>query len=377
MSDTDHIPHDHDHDHEHGDQPSAAPPPAEDAGSQALAAALRSSFAIVKVVMIILVMMFFASGIFTVGSQEKAIILRFGSPVGVGNEALLGAGLHFAFPKPIDEIKRVPIAELQKATSTTGWYYSTLTPEDIFNKVPEPQAGPSLNPAVDGYTITGDGNIIHVRATLTYRIEDPLRFVFDFTNAPADVQNALDNALIYVSARYRVDDVLTRDKQGFQERVQARVNELAQRQRLGIVIDQCQVDSRPPRYLQADFDNVLKAVSTSETVHNQALQYEKQTENRAAAEATIRTNTAETERTNLVLAVKAEAGRFTDVLGSYRANRTLYLNTRLSQTVGQVLSNVQEKYYIPENVGGGKAELRLQLSREPLKQTVPVPSDIP
>ena len=53
-----------------------------DAGSQALAEALRSSFAIVKVVMVLLVLLFLASGFFTVGPQERGILLRFGRPVG-------------------------------------------------------------------------------------------------------------------------------------------------------------------------------------------------------------------------------------------------------------------------------------------------------
>ena len=48
-----------------------------DAGSQALAEALRGSFAIIKVVMVLLVLLFLASGFFTVGPQERAILLRF------------------------------------------------------------------------------------------------------------------------------------------------------------------------------------------------------------------------------------------------------------------------------------------------------------
>ena len=77
--------------------------------------------------------------------------------------------------------------------------------------------GPSLNPAVDGYALTADGNIIHTRATLTYRIADPITFVFNFVNASNAVQNALDNALHYAATRSLVDDVLTRDVIGFNE----------------------------------------------------------------------------------------------------------------------------------------------------------------
>src|SRR5580704_17395005 len=78
--------------------PASEPLSQEDAGSQALAEAFRSSFFIVQVVMVILVVLFFCSGMFTVGPQEKAVILRLGRPVGEGAGALLGSGWHFAFP---------------------------------------------------------------------------------------------------------------------------------------------------------------------------------------------------------------------------------------------------------------------------------------
>ena len=69
-----------------------------DAGSQALTEALRSSFAIVKVVMVVLVLVFLCSGFFTGRSEERAIILRFGKPLGEGQKALLQSGLHWSFP---------------------------------------------------------------------------------------------------------------------------------------------------------------------------------------------------------------------------------------------------------------------------------------
>jgi membrane protease subunit HflK len=114
MSD-EHEHHDHDHD----------APETQDAGSQALAEALRSSFAIVKIVMLLMVLAFFSSGFFTVGPQEKAVILRFGKPVGEGQKVLLNAGLHWSFPYPIDEVVKIPITEQQIVSSTVGWYFTT------------------------------------------------------------------------------------------------------------------------------------------------------------------------------------------------------------------------------------------------------------
>ncbi len=100
--------------HEHHDHEHSPAPETRDAGSQALAEALSSSFAIVKIVMVLMVVAFFCSGFFTVGPQEKAVILRFGKPVGEGQKALLTSGLHWSFPYPIDEVVKIPITEIQK-----------------------------------------------------------------------------------------------------------------------------------------------------------------------------------------------------------------------------------------------------------------------
>jgi modulator of FtsH protease HflK len=368
-----------DHDHVHHDpappSPGAATPAGpetpDDSGSQALSEALKSSFAIVKVVMGALVLLFLASGIFTVGPQEKAIILRFGSPQGEPGKELLGAGLHWSFPYPIDEVVKIPITEIQQVRSTVGWY--ATTPEQEFNNM-EPPPGPSLNPASDGYTITGDGNIIHTRATLSYRIERPSRYALEFVNASNAVQNALDNALIFVTARYAVDDVLTRDKTGFRERVQARVEELIRKEDLGIAIEQCVVESKPPRQCKQAFDAVLTSVSVRDTAHNEAVKYENQMVSLAAAEAAGRTNAAEAGRVQLVRQVKAEADQFTELLPRYRSNPSLFATVLLSEKLTQVMTNLQDKYYVPEGVGGEKSELRLQFSREPLKPAAPPPS---
>src|SRR3954454_5548206 len=130
MSDQhDHSHHDHgDHGHEHHQHAAPVPPAPElpeDSGSQALSEALRSSFRIVQVVMGLLVVVFLCSGIFQVGPQEKAVVLRFGKPLGEGTNALLSAGLHWSFPAPIDEVVKIPITQQQIVKSTVGWYFTT------------------------------------------------------------------------------------------------------------------------------------------------------------------------------------------------------------------------------------------------------------
>ena len=353
-----------DHDHPHHGLPEPVPPPETpvDAGSQALAEALRSSFAIVKFVMILLVLLFLASGFFTVGPQERAIVLRFGKAQGEGEKALLLPGLHWSFPYPIDEHIKVSIGGLQQVTSTVGWY--AMTPEQILAGV-EPPAGATLNPIADGYALTADVNIIHTRATLTYRITDPIRYVFSFVNASNAVQNALDNALLSAASRFKVDDVLTRDIAAYQEAVRRRAMHLVEKQDLGMLIEQCVVQSVPPRQLKDAFASVLKAEVTRSKVLDEARSYENQVTNKASADAESRINLAQSDRAHLVSDMAAQAERFQEILPQYQNHAALFVQQRLTETLGRVFTNVQDKIFLTESTDGKPKEMRLLLNREP------------
>lgn len=370
-------PHDHDHEHEHehahhehghehvtpgGPEPSPETPL--DSGAQALSEALRSSFVIVKIVMVVLLIVFLGSGFFTVGPQERGMILRFGKPVGQGESALLMPGLHWSFPYPIDEYIKVSITGIQQVQSSVGWF--AVTREQELAGV-EPPAGPSLNPAMDGYALTADSNIIHSKATLTYRINDPVRYVFGFTNAAQTVRNALDNALLYAAARYTVDAVLTRDVTGFKETVRRRATELVAEQELGITVEECVVESRPPRQLADAFANVLRAEVNRSKVLNEAVSYRNQVLSRASADAEGRINTAESDRARLLAEVSSRAEQFRELLPQYKANPNLFVQQRLTETLGRVLTNVQDKVFVAEAPNGKSRELRLLFNREPPK----------
>ena len=346
------------HDHDHPDHS----PEIQDAGSQAMAEALKSSFAIVKVAMVLLVAVFFGSGFFQVGSSEKAVILRFGKPVGEGQKALLTAGLHWSFPYPIDEVVKIPISEIQKVSSSVGWF---LTTPELELAGTEPPAGPSLNPAIDSYAITADRNIIHTRATLYFHIKDPIRYIFEFENASNSVQNALNNALIYTAAKFKVDDILTRDVAGFQDAVQQRVTELTDREQFGISIDQCQVQSMAPRQLKDVFAQVTTARENRNKLLNDAHSYENKVLSEAGAQASSITNVAASDRARFVESLTAEAKRFSALQPNYERNPGLFAQQQFVEVMGQVLTYVQDKIFLPERADGKPRELRLQLNREP------------
>jgi membrane protease subunit HflK len=373
MSDQHDHPH-HDHDHPHHDHGPAKPAPAplegaEDSGTQALSGALKSSFAIVRIVMAGLVVLFLFSGFFVVGPQEKAIVLRFGVPAGGGEGKLLGPGPHWAFPPPIDEVVRIPVGQVQTVNSSVGWYATTAAAEAAGTELPP---GDSLRPFQDGYLLTGDENIIHLRATLRYRIAEPgLRYVLDLANASNLVESAFNNSLLFAAARYKVDDALTRDQAGLREVARNRFEQLVARQNLGITeiqIDNMQVI--PPRQLKEAFARVTEAEVRRAKELNDARSYENQTISKARAEAESRKNLGEAERTRLVEFVAAEVERFTNNLPAWRANRELFTQQRQSEVLRVIYTNAQEKVVAPDRGPGASRELRLQINREPPKPKV-------
>ena len=359
MSDPHHHPH---------PAPPPPPPPAtpEDSTGQALAEALRSSFVIVKFLMAGLVLIFLCSGMFTVGSQERAMILRFGTPVGEGKKVLLEPGFHWAFPAPIDEVVKIPAGQVRTATSSVGWY--ATTPEMEAART-EPPPGDSLVPGRDGYVLTADTNILHLRATLRYRIEDPVRFEFGFTNAAGFITNALNNALDFAAARFTVDDILSRDAASFREKVQSRLNELIEQQQLGVVVEQTDIQPRPPRQqiVSNAFDAVTDAGLKSGQVLNEAQSYVNEVRNRAVGEAASHTNAAMTEKTRMIESISAEANEFAKILPQYLTNASLLTLQRQAETLSRVFANAQEKFYVAEGPGGQPRQIRLLLGREPVK----------
>jgi len=339
-----------------------------DAGSQALSEALRSSFSIVKFVMVILVLVFLGSGFFTVGPQERAMIIRLGKAIG-GEKALLGPGLHWSWPYPIDEYVKVPITSIQKVRSTVGWYATTPEAEQAGNDYQPLLVSTPINSLVDGYVLTADRNIVHARATLTYHIEKPIEFVFNFVNASNTVQNALDNALLAAASSYKVDDILTRDVAGFKDGVKKRVTQLVDDQKLGIVVEDCVIERHFPRQLIEPFQSVNEALAKRGTVLNQAHSYEAQVIARAGADAQSRTNAAEAERAALVKEVKANAERFQELLPQFNANPELFAQQRLNETLARVLTGAKEKVFLAQGANGKPKELRILLNPEPPKKT--------
>ncbi|HEX7859649.1 MAG TPA: protease modulator HflK [Verrucomicrobiae bacterium] len=348
--------------------PTGNPNPAvvEEVGSRALSDALRSSFVIVKILMVALVILFFFSGIFTVPSGERAIILRFGRAVGTGDQQLLGPGLHWAFPSPIDEVVRIPIGEVQTVRSTAGWYQTTPEQEAAGNE--QAQTG-TLNPAVDGYTLTSDGNIIHVRTDVRYRIAQPLNYALNFVNASNVLQSAVDNAIFYASARYTAEQATRREREAVREAILQRVRDLVHQHQLGVTIEDAQVQIVPPLQVKQAFEMVSTAEIERRQSNDVARAYANRVLSTAKGEADAVINQGKTDANRMLALVASDAQYFRDQLPNYTANPHLFKARLQAESMTRILTNVQERVFaLPTSPDGEKSELRMLLNPPPKRR---------
>lgn len=341
---------------------------ADDASSQALSEALGSSFLIVRVLAVVLAGAFLFSCVFTVNPNEVALVLRFGKPVGTGPAMLRKQGLHWAWPYPIDEIVRIRVGETKTVRAAQAWY--AIAPEQEA-RGELPMAMPAIAPNVEGHTITSDGNILHVRATMKYRVADPVAYALNFSNATNLLANALNNAVYHASARFTADAALYREVAAFNDAIRQRMERAIVQANLGVTLDTLEVDRSAPLFVKEAFDNVIKAEQDRSKKISEAQGYYDETVRKAEGEAAAIRSSGMVASNLLVQAVSAEAQFFSDQLASYNRNPQLFRSRLLTAASAQMLTNASDKFFLPDRADGTARELRIQLNREPVTPKKP------
>jgi membrane protease subunit HflK len=321
--------HDHaDHDHAHPDEPQPYPSKGAepDAAGRSLSEALRISFAILKVIMIILVVAFLASGFKTVGSDEKALVLRFGKVRGVGQEVILGPGAHWVFPYPIDELVRIPVEKNINLAINTFWYKETR--DDILGGGVKPRnyVPDQLDPVQEGYCLTGsqrvaplpaqnavasglprvqdgdgsDYNIVHTKWQINYQItgvEQFFRNIYVRDAKPGEIYFEVMNQTIAPLLRSLVEDAIVKAMvhctidEALQsiDTIPRRVQQLVQQKldtiESGVRVAQVQlVNVKWPKQVDQAFEASISASQTSGQAIAQARTYAETMLNRVAGQ---------------------------------------------------------------------------------------------
>jgi modulator of FtsH protease HflK len=360
-----------------------APGPEQDLGDdpamQSLSRALSFSFTLLKGLMLVAVILFFLSGFFTVEEGTRVLVQRFGAyRTSEGRVLVLEPGqIYYAVPI-IDKVE------------TVRQQTFTVELDRAFTALPQPtsmsQAPPSqLRPGADGYTVTGDANIIHSTWSVDYQVTDPYNFLTsvveratgevnpqtgraEYRAGPEQfLREITQNAVVRVTAGTPVDAILTDGRERYRERVQQEIESTFAAYPIGVEVVAVQLTSNePPAATKAAFDQVLSATVEKRGRISEAKAKRSTLLSEAGSKAARIINEAEIYRKQVVESAASDAQNVRDLLAEFPNDPeglTIYLRQYHRELLADVLAGAdtylvrpgQSWYFlgpVPEDIYG-------------------------
>jgi modulator of FtsH protease HflK len=294
--------HAHDHPHHHHKRPHEKKPRVARAGGS-----WRKRLAMAAGALWLL------SGVYIVSADRQAVVTRFGRVI----EPRVFPGIHISLPWPIDRVTRLKVRQLQRLV-----------------------VGGELADGVLGRTqplasqfLTGDQNIINLRAVVQYSVDQPADYLFHTQDVAKSVAAAVETELARRIGRRTVDAVLTTDKIAIQEETRAAAQNLIDAYSAGLRIASINIESMtPPPEAAEAFRDVASARADAARIYNEALGYANDEIPKGRGEAQQMIESAAGYKETKIDEATGDASRFNLVADEYaRASavngRRLYLET--------------------------------------------------
>jgi membrane protease subunit HflK len=356
------------------------------ASGQALFGALAATIKLLRWLLAGLVAVYLCSGITRVAPNEDALVYR----LGVLQRQVHPPGLCFALPPPIDRVVKVP-TRTQHELFLNAWAPDEAAtaaaaamappagggppqlPPSLLAVLPTantgfggtaPPAGKGLHPVFDGYSLTGDANIVQARLTVRYRITDP--FAYAGSVQPAARTPLIDAVLFDAATRTlaitKIDDALGSGLETFRTRVRDLAQQRIETLKLGIELVAFEVNAiTPPQATATAFADVTSAQVEARTTLEQARTYRAQIMPRAESDAFRTRQQAVADGRELTTRARGEATSFLALLQEHRASPELVQLRLRAETLEQVLPRVKTKTFVPGE--GGQLNVFLRDSR--------------
>jgi len=321
--------------------------------------ALRSSIRLLRWGLVLMVVIYLTSGITIVGSDERALVLRFGKL----QPDVHGPGLLFALPRPVDEVIRVPATRVQELA------LDTLAAPPPIDSGFEALETATLHPVHDGYALTGDQNIVHVNFSVRYRVADPAAYALATRDRDAMLKLALETGSTAALHTIGVDDALGRGQDELRRRCLAEAQAEIERLGLGVELLGWEiVEITPARQVLPSFQEVVSAQVEARTLLEEAESYANTQRPLAEGRAYRITQSAEADAARQLARAKGETAAFTALLKSYRIDPGGTRSRLFLETIETVLPRLQINTVAPSN----GAPVRVWLGpRDPTEPAAP------
>jgi membrane protease subunit HflK len=286
------------------------------------------------IVAFVVALFFFWSSWFTVQPEETGIVQRFGKVVRTADP-----GLHFKWPYGVERVRRVPTASVLKEE----FGFRTLA------AVPGRRTQYTANQAYknESLMLTGDLNVIDVQWIIQYRIEDPVRYLFQVRDTPKTVRDITEAVMRRVVGNRLGSDVLTVGRVAVSSEAKEEIQKVLTAYGTGVRLVTVELqDVTPPDTVKPAFNEVNESRQDRERTINQAEEQARQEIPKARGVAAQSVSEAEGYAIERVNRANGEATRFQAILEEYQqtpevTRRRLYL-----EAVGNFLAEMKGLYIV-------------------------------
>lgn len=274
------------------------------------------------------------TSIYTVQADEEGVVLRFGK-----YQSTQSPGLHFKMPFFIDRVEKVAVLRQQKQE------YGFGTPGNTNRS----QWSGESEQEKEKKMVTGDLNAALVTWVIQYRITNPRNYLFMVKDADSTLRNASESVMREVVGDRTVDEVITIGRQDIERESLEKLKVLAEKYKLGVSIDQIQLnDVDPPRDVEDSFNEVNRAEQEKSTAVNVANGEYNQKVPKAAGVAQQDISRAEGYATKRVNEAEGDAGRFNALLKAYQQAPEVTRRRMYLEAMQKVMPQLERKIIMDE-----------------------------
>lgn len=273
-----------------------------------------------------------ATGFYTVKSNERAIVRRFGR----AQEAIRESGLHFGLPYGLDRVSPIKATEAKRVGVRMSLADRTLG-----------RTGDPLQAEV----LTGDRNLIIVSAVVQYTIADPKGYLFKVADVPALVRSVAASELTRIVSGLSVDEVLMEKREIIRNDARTAMQAVLNRYDVGVRVKSVSFPSggvAPPAEVADAFADVTSAREDRERAKNIAEGYANRIEAQSRGEAQRILTEADGYAGELVEMAHGDAERFLAEAAELRTHRALTLKRLVLETLEEVLPRMKKVILDPK-----------------------------
>jgi membrane protease subunit HflK len=203
-----------------------------------------------------------------------------------------------------------------------------------------------------GRWLTGDTNVIQIRAKVNFRVGDLATYLFG-SERPEDVLRLVIGAgFTEAASALPVDDLLTSGRLALIERVRARAQERLDAWGVGLQVLAVNLEAvEPPQPVVAAFQDVQNARADRERLVSEAEAYASGLLPVARGEADRTVNDAISFRDQRVNAARGDAERFTQLAAEHRRAPAILERRLYLETAERVLPRVRRYVLDPGGAG--------------------------